>query len=120
MQEKVKPTEDLKTKVSHLKEHVSDYVKTYTAIAKAKAVRGASQATAAILIGITAFFFAFFFLFFVGFGLGWWLGNVFNNRAAGFFAVAGLFMLLFIVLFALRRKVIVPMIRNIFISKIYE
>lgn len=111
---------DFKTKFSGLKDHVGEYVNTYTQIAKARAVRGASNATAGIAIGITAFFFAFFFLFFIGFGLGWWLGNVFDSRAGGFFAVAGFFLLLCVLLFALRRKVIVPMIRNMIISKIYE
>ncbi len=118
--EEAKPKEDLKTKVNHLKDHVGDYVNTYVQIAKARAVKGASTATAAITIGITAFFFAFFFLFFIGFGLGWWLGDLFENRAAGFFAVAGFFLLLCVILFALRRKVIVPLIRNMIISKIYE
>jgi len=121
MQEDVKqPKEDLKTKMSHLKEHVGDYVNTYVQIAKAKAVKSGSTATAAIVIGITAFFFAFFFLFFVGFGLGWWLGTLFNNMAAGFFAVAGFYLLLTGLIFALRKKVIVPMIQKIIISKVYE
>lgn len=120
MQEEAKPKEDFKTKLSGLKDHVNDYVGTYAQIAKARAVRGVSNATAGIVIGITAFFFAFFFLFFMGFGLGWWLGNVLDHRAGGFFAVAGFFLLLCILLFALRRKVIVPMIRNMLISKIYE
>lgn len=121
MHEEVKqPKEDFKTKMSHLKEHVGDYVDTYVQIAKAKAVRGASTATAGVAISITAFFFAFFFLFFVGFGLGWWLGTLFNNMAAGFFAVAGFFLLLCVVLFALRKKVIVPMIQKMIISKVYE
>lgn len=120
MQEEVKPKVDFKTKFSGLKDHVGEYVNTYTQIAKARAVRGASNATAAIVIGITAFFFTFFFLFFTGFGLGWWLGNVLDHRAGGFFAVAGFFLLLCIVLFALRRKVIIPLIRNMIISKIYE
>jgi len=121
MQEDIKqPKEDLKTKVNRLKGHVGDYVNTFTQIAKAKAVRGASNATAGIVIGVTAFFFAFFFLFFIGFGLGWWLGTVFNNRAAGFFAVAGIFLLLVVLLFALRKKMIVPLIQKIIISKVYE
>jgi hypothetical protein len=121
MQDEVKePKEDLKTKVNRLKEHVGDYVNTFTQIAKAKAVRGASTATAGIMLGVTVFFFAFFFLFFVGFGLGWWLGNLFNNMPAGFFAVAGFFLLLIIIMFALRKKVIVPMIQKMIISKVYE
>src|SRR6478735_3968223 len=92
--EETSQKEDFKTKASRLKEHVGDYVNTYVQIGKAKAVRGASTATAGIVIGITAFFFIFFFLFFLGFGLGWWLGNLFDNRAAGFFAVAGFYVLL--------------------------
>src|SRR5678816_3231271 len=121
MEQEIKqPKEDLKTKVNRLKEHVGNYVNTFTQIAKAKAVRGASNATAGIIIGVAAFFFAFFFLFFIGFGLGWWLGTLFNNMAAGFFAVAGFFLLLIGLMFALRKKVIVPMIQKMIISKVYE
>jgi Putative Actinobacterial Holin-X, holin superfamily III len=120
MQEETKPKTDFKTKVAGLKDHVGAYVNTYSQIAKAKAVRGASNATAGIVLGVTAFFFVFFFLFFIGFGLGWWLGDVFDHRAGGFFAVAGFFLLLCVLLIALRRKVLVPMIRNMIISRIYE
>ena len=112
--------EDLKSKATHLKDHVRDYVQTYVQLAKVKATKGASTAVSGIVIGIVAFFFAFFFLFFLAFGLGWWFGNLVENRAAGFFMVAGLFLLLVLVLFAIRKKVIVPMIRNMIISKVYE
>jgi apolipoprotein N-acyltransferase len=119
--EDVKPKEEsFKTKATNLKEHVSDYVNTYTQVAKAKAVRGASNAAAGAVLGISAFFLAFFFLFFVGFGLGYWLGTVFDNMAAGFFAVAGFFLLLCVLLFVTRKKFIIPMVRNMLISKIYE
>ena len=114
------PKEELKAKVNRLKDHVGDYVNTYVQIAKVKAVKGASTATAGIVVGVTAFFFLFFFLFFVGFGLGWWLGNVFDNRAGGFFAVAGFYLLLCGLLFALRKKLIVPVIQKMIISKVYE
>ena len=121
MPEEVKePKEDLKAKVNRLKVHVGDYVNTFTQIAKAKAVRGASNATAGVVVGVTAFFFAFFCLFFIGFGLGWWLGNLFHNMAAGFFAVAGFFLLLIVLMFALSKKVIVPIIQKMIISKVYE
>jgi hypothetical protein len=40
--------------------------------------------------------------------------------AAGFFAVAGFFALLIVLMFALRKKVIVPMIQKMIISKVYE
>ena len=120
MEEEVKPKEDINTKLNHLKDHVNDYVKTYAEILKARTVKGASNVTAAMIVIIAAFFMIFSMLFFIAFGLGWWLGDVLNSRAGGFFAVGGLFLLLCILLFALRRSVIKPMIRNMFISKVYE
>jgi F0F1-type ATP synthase assembly protein I len=118
--EEEKTREELKAKATHLKDHVRDYVQTYVQLAKARATRGASTAVSGIVIGVLAFFFAFFFLFFTGFGLGWWVGTLLHNMAAGFFIVSGFFLLLVGLLFALRKKLIVPMIRNMIIKKVYE
>ncbi len=112
--------EDLKTSAQHLKDHVGDYVKTYLEITKAKVTQSASTAASGAAIGIAALVLGIFFLFFVFCGLALWLGSLFNSNAAGFFAVAGLFLLLIVLIFALRKKVIVPMIRNSIISKVYE
>jgi|ERR1700694_2317422 len=112
--------EDLKDKINNLKEHGRTYVESYVQLAKAKAAKGASTAVSGIVFGVVAFFFAFFFLFFIGFGLGWWVGTLLNNMAAGFFCVAGFFLLLTLVLFALRKKLILPLVRNIIIRKVYE
>jgi hypothetical protein len=112
--------EELKTNVSQLKTHVSQYVKTYVELTKAKATKGASNAAAGIAIGVTTLLFSFFFLFFASFGLGWWIGSLLNSPALGFFIVAGFYLLLIGLIFMLRKKVIVPLIRNAIISKIYE
>jgi Flp pilus assembly protein TadB len=112
--------EDLKTKATHLKDHASEYVKTYVQLVKAKATMGASNAASGIVIGVSALLFTFFFLIFAFTGIAWWLGGLLNSPAAGFFCVAGFFLLLIILVFALRKKVIVPMIRNSIISKVYE
>ena len=112
--------EDLKTKATHLKDHVSDYVKTYVQLAKAKATAGASNAVSGLVIGVTAFFLGFFFLVFLFVAIGFWLGDLLDSRAGGFFCVAGFFFLFIVVTFALRKKVIVPKIRNSIISKVYE
>jgi hypothetical protein len=112
--------EDFKTRTSKLKDHAGEYVKTYVALAKAKATAGASNVASGLVIGIAALLFTLFFLIFLFTAIGFWLGNVFESYAAGFFAVAGFFMLLIVLVFALRKKVIVPKIRNTIISKIYE
>lgn len=112
--------EDLKTKATHLKDHVSEYVKAYVQVAKSKATRGASNAVSGIVIGVVAFLFSICFLLFAFTGIAWWIGGLLNSPAAGFFCVAGFFLLLTILLFTLRKKVIVPLIRNALISKVYE
>lgn len=120
MKDGVKPKEDLKTNATHLKDHVSEYIKTYVQVAKSKATRGASTIVSAIVIGVATFLLVICFLLFAFTGIAWWLGSLLNSPAAGFFCVAGFFLLLAILLFALRKKVIVPLIRNVIISKVYE
>jgi protein-S-isoprenylcysteine O-methyltransferase Ste14 len=112
--------EDLKTKTAHLKEHVSDYAKTTIDLVKAKATKGASNAAAGAAIGVVAFLLTIFFLIFLFTALAWWLASLMNSAALGFLCVAGLFLLLLVLIFVLRKKVIVPLIRNAIISKVYE
>jgi hypothetical protein len=112
--------DDLKTKTGLLKDHVNDYAQTTINLVKAKATKGASNAAAGATIGIVAFILSIFFLAFFFTAVAWWLAGVFNSYALGFFAVAGFFLLLLILIFALRKKVIVPAIRNAIISKVYE
>jgi hypothetical protein len=112
--------EELKTSANNLKTHVTEYVKTYIEITKAKATQGASTAASGIAIGMAALVFGIFFLFFAFCGLALWLGSLMNSTAAGFFVVAAFFLLLIVLVFALRKKVIVPLIRNTIISKVYE
>ena len=112
--------EGLGNSATHLKDHATEYVKTYIELAKVKATKGASNAAAGATIGIVAFILVFFFLQMVFIGLAWWVGGLVNSMAAGFFIVAGFLLLLLGLVFALRKKVIVPFIRNSIISKVYE
>lgn len=112
--------EDLKTTAAHLKDHVGQYVQTTVDLAKAKATKGASNAAAGATIGIASLVFGTFFLAFLFIALALWLGDLLRSPALGFLCVAGLFLLLIILLFALRKKVIVPLIRNAIISAVYD
>lgn len=112
--------DDLKTKTGQLKEHVNEYAKTTIDLVKAKAAKGASNAAAGATIGIVAFLLLLFFLIFLFTAIAWWLADAFDSAPLGFFTVAGFFLLLLILIFALRKKVIVPAIRNAIISKVYE
>lgn len=112
--------EELTKSATHLKDHATEYVKTYVELAKAKAAKGASNVAAGAVIGVVSFVFIFFFLQFVFFGVAWWIGSLLKNMAIGFFIVAGCFLLLLGLVFLLRKKLIVPLIRNSIIRKVYE
>lgn len=112
--------EGLKANAQDLKTHVGDYVNTYIQLTKAKVTQSASTAASGVAIGVTALVFGLFFLLFLFCGIALWLGSLVDSRAGGFLIVAGFFLLILVLLFALRKKVIVPMIRNAIISKVYE
>ena len=112
--------EDLKTTTAHLKDHLSEYVQTTVQLAKAKATKGASNAAAGAAIGIATLVLGLFFLIFLFTALALWIGSLLNSASLGFLCVAGLFLLLIILLFALRKKLIVPMIRNAIVKAVYD
>lgn len=112
--------EELKTSAAHLKDHVNEYVQTTVQLYKAKATKGASNAAAGATIGILTVVLGLFFLAFLFTALAWWLASLLDSNALGFLCVAGFFLLLIILIFALRKKVIVPLIRNAIISAIYD
>ena len=112
--------EQLKASTQQLKDHVGEYVSTYAQIMKAKATQGASNAAATGAVVFAAALLSLFFLLFVFAGLALWFGTMVNSYAAGFFIVAGIFALLTVGLFALRKKYIVPVIRNAVVAGIYE
>jgi len=112
--------EDLKTSASHLKDHVNEYVQTTVQLYKTKATKGASNAAAGVTIGVLTVVLGLFFLAFLFTALAWWLADLLDSNALGFLCVAGFFLLLIVLIFALRKKVIVPMIRNAIISAVYD
>ena len=112
--------EEFKTNTENLKAHVGEYVNTYIQLTKAKVTQGAANASSAMTVMIGALFFSLFFLQFVFLGLAWWIGSLLNSPAAGYFIVAGLFLLIIVLLFMLRKKYIGPLIRNAIIGIMYE
>lgn len=112
--------DDLKTSAARLKDHATEYVKTTAELAKAKATKTAGNAAAGAAIGVATVVLGIFFLAFLFTALAWWLGELLGSAALGFLCVAGLFLLLIVLLFALRKKVIVPLIRNAIISAVYD
>ncbi len=112
--------EELKTKAGNLTESVTDYIQTYYKLSILKIADKSTSAAAAVVGAAAVVFLGAFVLFFGGIALGLWLGQIMENTVLGFVLVAGFFLLLMVVVLALRKKIIFPIIRNKIINKIYE
>lgn len=112
--------EDLKTTTGRLKDHATEYVQATVQLAKAKATKTATNAAAGAAIGVASVVLGIFFLAFLFTALAWWLADLLDSNALGFLCVAGFFALLIVLLFALRKSVIVPLIRNAIVGAVYD
>jgi len=119
--------EDLKTKVEVVKDiaeqltdHLSDYVETYL---KLGVVNATQKATGVASVTLTALVLSVFFLFsllFAGLAVAIWLGEAWGNMKAGYFTVAGFYVLCAVLFVALRKKFILPFVKDHIIRKVYE
>src|SRR5215213_1064870 len=112
--------EEFKLKAENLTKSVGDYVDTYYKLTVVKAADKATGIAASSLAGFAILFLGIFVFFFVGLGLGVWFGNLLDNQVAGYLLVAAFYLLLIILLVALRKRIVFPFIRNLIVRKFYE
>jgi hypothetical protein len=112
--------EQLKAKAEHLTEHVKEYVETYFKLGVIKITDKATGFAAVSIMGILVCFLSLCILFFLGIGVALWLGEVMNNLKAGYFIVAGFYILVTVILIASRESLLFPFVRNFIIRKVYE
>jgi hypothetical protein len=112
--------EEFKLKAENLTKSVGDYFDTYYKLTVVKAADKATGIAASSLAGVAIVFLGIFVLFFLGIALGVWFGQLLNNAIAGYLLVAGVFLLLIVVLVALRKRIVFPFIRNLIVRKFYE
>lgn len=110
--------EDLKTKSEKLTEHIEEYLETYYKLAIVNVTEKVSEVSAGSFLAFAVCILGSLVLFFLGIGCAIWIGNLINSPIAGYFIVAGIFIILVAILFLFRKKVIFPFIRNIIIRKI--
>jgi hypothetical protein len=112
--------EEFKLKAENLTKSVGDYFDTYYKLTVVKAADKATGVAASSLAGLATFFLGIFVLFFSGLALGVWLGQILENQVLGYLLVAVFYLILIILLIALRKKIVFPFIRNIIVRKFYE
>ena len=120
MEEEKTRTKEVKEDTKDLVEHVTDLLETYSKLVVINATQKGIDISSSIVFSVTLALLCFLVVSFIGLGLAWWLGNAINSRAGGFFIVGGIYLLSIIILMAMRKKTIFPLLRNFLTRKIYE
>lgn len=103
-----------------LYEQVEQYVKTSVELYKLRAINTVADLIAAIGTGIILALFFSMFLLFVSVGAAFYIGEVLGKWHYGFFAVAGFYIILGLIVYALREKHVKEKINNFVIKQIFE
>ncbi|THU37144.1 hypothetical protein FAM09_19535 [Niastella caeni] len=112
--------DNLNTKAATLANHVQDIAQTYYDLARVNVAQAGSKAISRAIIFFLLAGLVLCILLLAGIGLALFAGNKLNNAAAGYFIVASFYLFLVIVLYLLRKKVILPFIRDFIVRKIYD
>ena len=112
--------ENIKEKIEELTDHTKEYLETLYDLSMVRVTQKVANTASIAVSSFIAIIFVLLVLFLGGIGLGWWLGGLLNNMAAGFLIVAGFYLLCLIFVFVFGKKIILPVIRNRIVKKIYE
>lgn len=112
--------EDLKEKTADLADHVEDLATTFYKLTVVKLTQKVTNIASNLLLVLSIAFFGFFIILFAGLALGFWVGDLVGSRAGGFLITAGFFLIVLLIIAAIRKKVVFPYIRNLLIRKIYD
>jgi len=112
--------DDLKEKTADLADHVEDFATTFYKLTVVKLTQKVTNVASNLLLVLSIAFFGFIIVLFSGIALAYWLGDLVGSRAGGFLITAGFFLLILLIIAAIRKKIVFPYIRNLIIRKIYD
>lgn len=96
----------MKNPLQSIKDKVTQYIQLRFEIIRLEFIERTSNVMGYFAFIILSFFLFFLITFFVGFGLAEWFSALFESRTAGYFATAGCFLLITIVIAAFNKKII--------------
>lgn len=118
--EDVQYTEVKDTEASdNLADNVMDFLETYYKLTLVNITDKASGVASSVVTFMAIFIIGIFVVLFIGLALGTWLGQLLNSTIAGYFLVAGLFLLSMLIIWVFRKKLMLGF-RNFIIRKVYE
>ncbi|RYD73164.1 MAG: hypothetical protein EOP53_20615 [Sphingobacteriales bacterium] len=107
-----------KSRMAEVPGHVKDFIKTKLAYFKLAAIEGGASAASGAVLGMGLFFLGLFFFIFITIAAAIGIGYLVNNMALGFLIMAIVFLLLAVLLFTMRKKLITNPITKILITSL--
>ena len=120
MEEAKTKAREVKEETKDLLEHITDYLETYYQLVTINIAQKGINIASALVNAVVLVILGLFTFGFISLGLGWWLGNLVNSRAGGFFILAGIYVVIMVAIIVMRKKTILPFLRNFITKKIYE
>lgn len=111
---------EVKSKAGDLTDSITEYIQSYYKLTLLNAADKATSIAASTLASVVVLFLGIFVIFFGGIALALWLGQLLDSPALGFVCVAGLFLLIIIIVVAMKKRIVFPVIRDNLINKLYE
>ena len=99
-------------------ERTNDYLETRVELAKLKAIRKSSEIVSSVASKIVLGVVLCFFLMVLNIGLGLWVGELLGKSYLGFFALAGFYLIVGLIIYASRDKLLKAPVANSIIKKI--
>lgn len=112
--------DDLKEKTADLADHVEDMANTFYKLAIVNLTQKATNLASGFLGIVSVTVLGFFVLGFLGIAFAWWMGDLLQNRTLGFLMGAAFFLVVLLIILAMRKNIIYPLIRNRIVKKIYD
>jgi len=102
-----------------LKENVSEYIETKVDLIKLKAIDKGASVLSGIVVGAATALLALFILVFLSFAAAFAIAELTGKNSLGFLAIAGFYIIVAVLLFILKEKIVTMPIVNALLNKFY-
>lgn len=107
-------------KLEELTDQLKAYIQTNIDIFRLEASSRLSTLSSAVISSIIIGLIVNLFIIFLSVGAGFYFGTLLGDTFTGFFIVAGIYLLLFIILYFNRKKLLINPIRNAIVKTLLE
>lgn len=106
--------------LEELTDHLKDYIQTNIDIVRLDASGRLAKLSSTVISSVIIGFIINLFIICISIGAGFYFGTLLGNTFTGFFGVAGIYLLLFLILYFYRKKLLINPIRNAIVGTLLE